>query len=181
MGIVGSHLKVYLPHLALPTCFGISWLPADLRWHVIMTKVKIREWEWFLALCLHPICQTKSYGPVTELGGGTRKLPGKGCGDRRCKELAPWTSYLFHLHSPRILPYVNLILLFLQPAFQEEPTVPVGVSQMLIILAISPAMPYPQDYLLPPNSHVDGNLHDPCITLYENNTCANLLSPELFN
>lgn len=35
----------------------------------------------------------------------------------------------FHLHSLKIHPCVNLILLFLKPAFQEEPSVSVGVSQ----------------------------------------------------
>ena len=77
------------------------------------------------------------------------------------KELGPWTPYLLHLHSQRILPYVNLILLFLQSAFQEEPSVLVGVSQTLIILAISPAVPYSLDYLLLPNPLIDGNLRDP--------------------
>lgn len=70
----------------------------------------------------------------------------------------------FHLHSSRIQPCVNIILLFLQPAFQEELSVPVGVSQTLTILAISPAMAYPLDYLLPANSHIDGNLHDPLLS-----------------
>lgn len=42
----------------------------------------------------------KSHGPKMEWVGAL-PLPGKGCGDRKGKELGPWTPYLLHLHSPK--------------------------------------------------------------------------------
>lgn len=66
-----------------------------------------------------------------------------------------------YLHNPRIQPDINLIPLFLWSASQEEPSVPVGASQILTILVVPPALTHLLDYLLPADSHMDGNLHDP--------------------
>ena len=60
------------------------------------------------------------------------------------------------LHNPRTQPHGNLIPFFLQSAFQEDPSVPFGVPQMLEISGSFSCDSL--DSLLPADSHIDGNL-----------------------